>query len=299
MNARDVGIYMVIISMSVAFFSAYAQTEDDIPSTVIVTTDKQAYNQGDVILITGSVRDLLSEVPVTIRVLAPNGNMVRIDQIQVNEDKTFSTSMIADGAMMSKEGLYRVIVLYGFTVGTVPELPDNPTAAEQEEYDRFEEVNQFTSNEAEATFMLGGSGPLSNPTPTEIPKGYEITGGTITNIGSNPEKKAMVISLETTSDGELTITLLRSLINAVTDDGQDIPFVVLIDGVPSVFEEQKTSTERVLSIPFLSGAKTIEIIGTYIIPEFGPTAILIMIISIAVVIFASRKLKKQEMLVNG
>lgn len=280
-------LFLVLLLPALTMF-AFAQEEEHV-SSVTVMTDKQAYDQGDIIVITGKVTDRLSDVPVTVRVIAPNGNMVRIDQIEVGMDKTFRTEMTAGGDLMSKDGLYRVVVLYGFTVGFSDR--DVQTTEKQEKFDK---VNTFTSNEAEATFMFGGSGALSNPTPESVDRGYTITGGEITNIGSNLEKKSMVISIATTGDGELSIKLLRSLINAVTEDGQDVSFIVLVDGVPTEFEEMKTSADRTLSIPFRSGAQTIEIIGTFVIPEFGPMAIILLAGIMAPTLLVLRRMEKNH-----
>lgn len=294
---HNIGLIFLFAIASIGM--AYAQTnstdapevtfEEEQMERVIVMTDKDSYADGEKILITGKVKDRLSDVPVTIRILAPNGNLVSVDQVMVGEDKTFSTDITAGGSLMSQSGLYRVVVLYGFTVGK--DLPEKPTAADLERDKKYDKINEFTSNEAEAVFTYGAAPPAPEPVAS-TGEGYEITGGTITDISSDMENKKMIISLQTTSDGVLTITLLRSLIDSVSPDGRgDIPFTVLIDGLPVMFEETNTlSDSRTLKIPFKQGATKIEIVGTFIIPEFGSIALVILAVAIvSTIIVTSRR----------
>ena len=59
----------------------------------MVTTDKSMYSEGDMIIVTGEVRDLYSGTPISVIVKAPNGNLVSIAQISVGADKKFSTEI--------------------------------------------------------------------------------------------------------------------------------------------------------------------------------------------------------------
>jgi len=90
--------------------------------------------------------------------------------------------------------------------------------------------------------------------------GYSITGGSILSIIPDVDAKSLVIKISTTSDGELTITLPRALIDAKYN-GDDDEFFVLVDGVETDYYETKTSSDRTLTIAFKAGANEIEIIG--------------------------------------
>ncbi len=50
---------------------------------VVVTTDKDAYGEGDTVMVSGEVRELLSGFPITLQVIAANGNLVTIQQLEV------------------------------------------------------------------------------------------------------------------------------------------------------------------------------------------------------------------------
>ncbi|MEK0320639.1 MAG: copper-binding protein, partial [Nitrosopumilus sp.] len=94
----------VILITSIGMTSAFGQIQD----SIVVTTDKASYSEGEIILVTGEVRDLYSGTPVSVIVTAPNGNIVSIAQVTVGVDKKFSTEVTAGGALMKVEGSYTV-----------------------------------------------------------------------------------------------------------------------------------------------------------------------------------------------
>ncbi len=80
---------------------------------IVVTTDKLAYDDGDTILISGEVKDLFSGVPVALQIIASNGNLVTIAQLDVSVDKTFNTQVTAGGHEWRTQGTYTILVTYG------------------------------------------------------------------------------------------------------------------------------------------------------------------------------------------
>jgi len=259
-------LYAIII-VSIGGGSAFAQTDDLDLSGIVVTTDKESYNNGDTVVISGQVRDLLSGTPVSLQVFAANGNLVTIEQIDISPDKTFSTEISAGGVLWKSQGTYTVKVLYG-----------------------------TQSRTAETTFEFGGSdGTTPKPTGTigvdrtNFVLSYTITGGSVLSITPDDEANSLIIKIETTSNGELKITLPRALIDVDKINGEDDEFFVLIDGEEVEFEETTTSTDRTLTIAFPDGAEEIEIIGSFVVPEFGTIAALILAIAIISIIAVSAK----------
>ncbi|MDX1533885.1 MAG: PEFG-CTERM sorting domain-containing protein, partial [Nitrosopumilaceae archaeon] len=64
---------------------------------------------------------------------------------------------------------------------------------------------------------------------------------------------------------------------------------ILIDGIEVPYEEISTNSQkRTIKIQFEEGDSDIEIIGTFIVPEFGTIAILVLAITIVSVIALSR-----------
>ncbi len=123
----------------------------------------------------------------------------------------------------------------------------------------------------------------------ELTLDYDITGGgTVTSISPDIDANSLFINLDTTELGVLTVTLPRDVIDA-TISGEDDDFFVIVDGEEVDFEETKTSTDRTLDIEFPAGAEEIEIIGTFVIPEFGTIAAMILAVAIISIIAVSAK----------
>ena len=234
---------------------------------ITVTTDKTSYNDGDKVMISGSTQDYISDTPITVRIISPIGNIVKVDQVDLGSDRTFSTSITATGALWQEAGAYTVKVQYG--------SPDRT---------------------AETTFQFAGSagGPGTGNTikvdGTDLSVKYSITNGKVLGIKADIQSKSLIVSIQTTGDGVLTVTLPRALINATLPTGQDDKYYVLVDNQEADFQETSTTTtDRTLSIPFTDGTEEIEIIGTQIIPEFGPIAALVLAIAIVSIIAVSAK----------
>jgi predicted secreted protein with PEFG-CTERM motif len=255
-----------ILATGITIVPALAQT----PDAITVATDKESYSDGEVVTITGTVRERLSGYPVTLQVISANGNLVTVEQIDISEDNTYGIDITAGGALWKSQGTYTVKVLYGTEART-----------------------------AETTFEFSGSG---GPTPsgksiavtgTDFLVNYSIRGGKVISITPSIPDKSLIIAIETTSDGELTVTLPRGLIDARLGpdgmSGDDDSFFVLVDGAEVDFDETTTSGDRTLTIPFEDGATEIEIIGTFVIPEFGTIAAIILAVAIVSIIAVSAR----------
>ena len=86
-------------------------------ATISVTTDSSSYVEGEVITVSGSVSDFRESDPytnfdVTIRLIAPNNNIVSISQVSL-DDGFYSTSILAQGPLWKIDGDYTVSVSQG------------------------------------------------------------------------------------------------------------------------------------------------------------------------------------------
>jgi len=258
----------VILITSIGMTSAFGQIQD----SIVVTTDKASYSEGEIILVTGEVRDLYSGTPVSVIVTAPNGNIVSIAQVTVGVDKKFSTEVTAGGALMKVEGSYTVAVQYGNA---------NRSAETSFEFGGVEPIiEEVMSVVTDTTVSIQGSVDLI---------GYEITGGKILSIMPDVDSNSLIISIDATDDGSLTITIPRSVLDAVFENGDEDDFFVLVDGEEVDFDETVSSTDRILTIAFSAGSEEIEIIGTFVIPEFGTIAMMILAVAIISIIAISAK----------
>ena len=233
---------------------------------IVVTTELDSYQEGDKIVVLGEVREILSGYQVTIQVFEPNfGNRVYINQVSVEVDRTFSDQITAGGPLWASSGSYKIMVLYATEART-----------------------------AEATFDFGGTTGITptfgqSLTVKGFGIGYQITGGSIISIIIDESSISLIIEIKAVDDGELTITLPRELIDAKLN-GEDDEFFVLVDlEEMSDYDEIVTETDRTLTIPFFAGTEEIEIIGTFVIPEFGTIAALILAVAIISIIAVSAK----------
>ncbi len=235
---------------------------------ITVTTDKTSYNDGDVITISGSTQDYIADTPITLKIISPIGNIVKFDQIPLGSDRTFSTSAKATGALWQAAGAYKIMVQFGSSDRTA------------------QTIFQFAGS-AGGQVRAGNTMKVDG---TDLSVKYSITNGKVLGIKADVQSKSLIVSIQTTGDGVLTVTLPRGLIDAQVN-GQDDHFYILNDGQENTdFQEtSKTTTDRTLSIPFTDGTQEIEIIGTQIIPEFGPIAALVLAIAIVSIIAVSAK----------
>ena len=117
---------------------------------------------------------------------------------------------------------------------------------------------------------------------------YEITNGKIINVIPDLDAVSLLIDIEAIDNGAITLTIPRSVLDSTINDSDD-EFFVLVDGEEVYFEEITTSTDRTLTIEFLAGAEQIEIIGTFVIPEFGTIAAMILAVAIISIVAISAK----------
>ena len=106
----------IILSQSYGFaYGALPIVGEDI---VYVTTDSTSYETGETINVSGSVSDYVASDPyknfdVTLRLLAPNNNIISISQLPLNSDGSYSTSIPAEGPLWKYDGDYTISVSHG------------------------------------------------------------------------------------------------------------------------------------------------------------------------------------------
>ncbi len=266
-----------ILIVSIGMTPTFGQ----IQSSIVITTDKASYSEGEIILVTGEVQSLYG-IPVSIIVKAPNGNLVSIAQIDVGADKKFSTEITAGGALMKVEGTYTITVQYGNVNRTAETSFEFGGVIEDQTMKETtgETIMEFESEITDTTVSVQGSVDLV---------GYEITGGKLLSIMTDVDAKSLIILIDATDDGSLTITIPRSVLDALLGDGSDDDFFVLVNDEEVDFDEIISSTDRILIIAFPAGTETIEIIGTFVIPEFGTIAAMILAVAIISIIAISAK----------
>ena len=93
-----------------------AAEKSEVP-IMTIETDSSSYEEGETITISGSVSDFRESDPytnfdVTIRLIAPNNNIVSISQVSL-DDGFYSTSILAQGPLWKIDGDYTISVSQG------------------------------------------------------------------------------------------------------------------------------------------------------------------------------------------
>jgi predicted secreted protein with PEFG-CTERM motif len=216
-----------------------------------------AYDHNSIITINGHAKLNNPDFPITITVSDPIGNIVTIDQIMPKPDSDFQLRFNTDSPLWKKDGLY-VIKAQGGPASTI----------------------------FKTSIELSGAAPSGvECSANELDVDgyciqYDISGATVSSASLDPQSKSIVMKLDYAQEGTLTIKPSINIIQGI--------FMVLVDGEES---NDVTINGNKVTIMFPEGTSEIEVIGTFVIPEFGPVAALILIIAIiSTIIITSKKL---------
>jgi len=242
---------------------------------LIVEISKDVYNQGDSVVVFGSVPIVFEEIPeLTIRILFGD-QLVDVAQIKVAKDGTFATDFNTNASVWSNDGQYMVKVFYTEDISA-------------------EITFEFFQNLVVETSSVF---PVDIPNSGTFDLEYTARGFDIKNVELDQDRYAILIEITENSGGNLVLKLPRESFDSKTSDGVDDEiFIVLIskenvsDSFIEVQYEQiaQDSTFRTISIQIEEEEKFIEIIGTYVIPEFGSVVIMILLVAITSAIIISR-----------
>ena len=250
--------------------------------TITMETDKDIYDHSSVITVTGHVDPVDptgSEVTIIVKSTNPPG-IVQIDQIDVNSNGDFSTTIETANVIMKKDGTYLIYAKYVDVDTTVSVELTNAIEASEPEAD----VTGTAGTAVTGTDVTGPSGePFYKLGPGQIE--YDMTcNADPPAFFANADDDSIVIYLDPADDGMLTITLHEELIKPFEDG----TFVVIIDN-----QEMQDFTQdgNTLTIPCVAGTEKIEIHGSWAIPEFGVIAAMILAVAIISIIVVTAKTK--------
>ena len=241
-------------------------------SLISVQTDDTTYDEGDTVVISGQIKTIIGQTPVTLQ-LFKDGNMVEIAQISVSKDGNYSYTILAEGSMWQSQGEYIVKVTYG------------------------------EGNIAETIFLYTPNSEVLTTTDTfEVDAGssgtfdldYTIRGGIISDIFIDENIFGLVVDIDASDEGKIVLDLPRKYIDAEKQNGKDEVFIILIEKqngeiIETTYNEETSHSEiRTLTIDFESGDSKIQVIGTYVIPEFGTIVMIILTVGIMASILLTR-----------
>jgi len=254
---------LVIVALFITSATPYAQGQ-----LIFVETSQNSYEEGETVVISGNVTSIITDTPVLLRIIY-GGNFVEIAQVEVAQDGNYAHTIHAEGKLWKKDGKYTVSVSYGSsaTIET-----------------SFEFFTKGSGEETTNTFEVdaGSYGTFDVD--------YTIRGATVKDMRVDPVALALLVILETDEDGVITLKLPRESIDAKIMNGQDDNFIIFIDGAEVPYTAVSTNSEsRTISIEFEEGESDIEIIGTFVVPEFGNIVMIILFIGIFSTILLSTR----------
>ena len=262
----------VILSIILSMPMAFGQEETLGAQVITLTADNTAYQEGDVITITGSIEKVIPGMPATLQVFFEK-NLIQVSQVKVSQDGEFTDTFTAAGPQWKNEGTVIIKADYG-----------------------------GASTELNIEFFKNTSGEYTSNYEVKIPDGgtfdvpYTMKGGIISSINVNQKNLSLVINIATSSDGNLNINLPREGIDSLDNNGQDIDFIVLMyegnSEIPIQTDVRKIEAGnefRSIDIPVKNGDTKIEIIGTHVVPEFGTIAMIVLAVAIVSIIAVSAK----------
>ena len=239
-----------------------------------VSTDKANYDAGDSIIISGILQDNINPgYQVALMVVSPIGNIVSIAQLSPDSNNEFTeTIRSGEGGLWKESGTYTVEARYNnmkadttfdFDSGIIK---SSPSVAAQATIDDEENITVAVDGEI---FSVK----------------YSIENGTVTAAYIDVETKSLIIVIDSLDDGVVTLTLPNSLITS-----DEYGYFILVDGEEADnYDESSTSSSTTLIIPFGAGTEQIEIIGSWVVPEFGAIAGLVLAAAIISIIVLSAK----------
>jgi len=263
---------MLTLTLTIGMVFNAAEAVDQIS----LSTSNNIYYSGDYVVIFGSVNTIFENMPITIQIFH-DSNLVDVAQVSVAQDGTFVKSFNAVGQQWKEEGTYTVRVQYTSTQIAVTT------------FEFFSQMIEISS----AIF------PVQIPNSGTFDIGYTMRGGDVTKINMNLDRYSLLVETTMNSNGNLILKLPRESFDAQESGGKDNTFIILIskennepeDFVQAEYEETATSSDyRTIRIPLEEGDKWIEVIGTYVIPEFGSIVIIILVVAVssAIIISISR-----------
>jgi predicted secreted protein with PEFG-CTERM motif len=270
LKSKEISVLVIASLILLPFLGveSFAQSNQ----VLTVTTEKESYAAGEPVEILGLVDITLEGTQALIRVVSPVGNIVDVSQVDVEIDGSFSKTISTSiGGLWKETGTYTIMVNYGENSTQVGfEYGGMMSAGVQT-------TPEFAMEENTSQIIILEDNELS----------YDLTCAEILGMTPDTEMKSLIIEIKTDCDGDLTITLPKDVI-----DTDEEGFFVLVDGEEVNHDAVSVPGFWTLTIPFTYGSEEIEIIGTFVIPEFGTIAVLVLLTAIVTIVVISAKNKQ-------
>ena len=280
MNRHVTPVLVAILILTGTGLASQAFAE----TVITINTDKNVYDHTDTVTITGTVFPVdENPIDVTIMLINQYNSIVEVAQLGVNSDGSWSGQIVLnpENHLQSEDGVYEIRAQYGSTkITTSIELTN---AIETSEAGGTEVGTAVTGTAVIGTDVTGPGGePFYKLAGGQV--NYDETCNSNPAFFANADDDSIVIYLDPTNNGILTVTLHEELIKPFEDG----TFAVIINNQEM---QDFTQVGNTLTIPCVVGTEKIEIHGSWAIPEFGVIAAMILAVAIVSIIVVTAKTK--------
>lgn len=260
---------MAILLASVASVgtlgSAYAQTG------FTITTDKDAYVTAEEITVSGNVGGTPTGQPGVIQVWNPQGTLY-------TQEPTI---------MPAADGSYT----FTFKIGGTSQVAK--VSGEWKVDFTYDGVTKSTTFDFTATAPGWRTATLVIDGEFEHEIQYQITGGSLTSLTGDSDTATVTATITANDAGQLMLQLPREVFDSVDTNGDDLDYIVFVDELEELDVDDDFGNDvRTLTIPFSEGSAQIDIVGTFLVPEFGTIAAIVLAVAIVGIIVATTRYSK-------
>ena len=288
------------------------QNQDDIVANhapLTLLNDDQIYKKGDVITINGYLANTYNpNTPtITFKVTDNLNNIVEIGQIEVNTDHTFTITLNTAGVMWNNDGVYKLKAYYGATSNidntVYIHVSNTGVVFNTDEIIIDDEKQMPKLIESKDLLIVDNSLNVKSEVvrcitindQDDIPIGQScmnavLYNGNINSMNINEDANSVVFDVNIIK----TTTKMSSLEMVMSDNFMIGEYIILLDGqewrdvVISINDGIDDPKTMILISEIPKTTQEIQIIGSYVIPEFGTIAMMILLVSIVAVVITSR-----------
>jgi len=244
------------ISLALLIFIPVSLVHAQTSAELSASTNKQSYEPGDKVIITGNVQQPTDKNPVTIIVRNPIGNVYEVGQV------TLMNSIFVHDFVLSNDaqgGIYTVNMRQG-----------NETAQIQ---------FQVITGQTQVIPVFDSEIRVSGKYTSLIKYG---------NVQISTSDNSITISIDASKIQNDSVTEQYHLPKHVIDTTSE-QLIVQENGHDVSCTQTNSDVERVLDCPVSQGTKEITVVGTSVIPEFGTITTSILAMGVVVIIALSQK----------
>ncbi len=242
--------FLVISSVIIPIYA------DD--SGISASTNKDSYQPGDKVIISGSVGQIVNGNPVAIIVRSPMGNVYDVGQVNLLNNLFVHDFVLNDNSV---GGTYTINIKYNNSSDQLHFVLDSG------------ELSTIPVFDSEIKIRTNGTNLIK-----------------YNNVIVSSANNTIQISMDTSQAPGISVNQEYQIPKTIIDaPGGNI--LVKIDGAQILCAQSETDTMRILDCTIPANSKEIELIGTTVIPEFGPLVGLAISVSVIAVVILSRTSK--------